>query len=148
MTLRPKLSGRLLSTPVCDALSTAENRLIVCSPSKSLPKRFRRRPRETVSWKRMLANRTPSSRPERKSARTHHIEVDHQRTLVQHSRSMNTSAIYSEVRPHPMGNIALVLTEDKPSCSREYQSYTIYSGMLLELRVTVRTQQGNLQTLS
>lgn len=31
-------------------------------PSKSLPNRLRRRPRETVSWNRMFAKRTPSRR--------------------------------------------------------------------------------------
>ena len=46
ITLRPKLSGKVLSTP-----------------SKSLPNLLSRRPRETVSWKRMLAKRTASSKP-------------------------------------------------------------------------------------
>lgn len=67
-TLRPKLSGRLQSMPIespngswASGVSSGNNQY---TPSKSFPTPFRRRSRVMVSWKRMLANNTPSGSPD------------------------------------------------------------------------------------
>lgn len=63
ITLRPKLSGRLLSTPGTFSMRFGLYTRPNCSPSKSFPNLLSRRPRETVSWKRMFANSTASRSP-------------------------------------------------------------------------------------
>lgn len=63
MILLPKLSERLLSMPAKSTVSYIYQKMQITFediPSKSFPNRLRTRPRDTVSWNRISANKMDS----------------------------------------------------------------------------------------